>query len=83
MISIKINLRSVEIPVTKGLVQDNTKQRLFPSCISQGECVVQGYPYILDKKNKYLCNLRMMDLSSLLCPGKLYGHNPFVLLGAC
>ena len=50
MISIQINLRSVEITVTKGLVQDNTEQILSPSCISQGECVIQGYPYILDKK---------------------------------
>ena len=52
MISIQINLRSVEITVTKGLVQDITEQILSPSCISQGECVIQGYPYILDKKNK-------------------------------
>ena len=52
MISIQINLRSVEITVTKGLVQDNTEQILSPSRISQGECVIQGYPYILDKKNK-------------------------------
>ena len=52
MISIQINLRSVEITVTKGLVRDNTEQILSPSCISQGECVIQGYPYILDQQNK-------------------------------
>ena len=33
------------------LYQDNAEQILSPSCISQGECVIQGYPYILDKKN--------------------------------
>ena len=47
MISIQINLILVEITVTKGLVQDNTEHILSTS---QGECVIQGYPYILDKK---------------------------------
>ena len=52
MISIQINLGSVEIAVTKGLVQDNEEQILSTSCISKGECIIQGYPYTLDKKNK-------------------------------
>ena len=37
MISIQINLRSVEIIVTRGLVQDNTEQILSPPCISEGQ----------------------------------------------
>ena len=69
MISNQINLRSVEITVTKGLVQDNTGQILSFSCISQGECVIQGYPYIFDIKIKYSYNLTRIQTEVVLVEG--------------
>ena len=71
MISIQINLTSVEITVTEGLVQDNTGQIFSPSCISKGECIIQGHPYILNKTIKYPCNLARIqtEVEFTLVPG--------------